>query len=528
MMDATTKKTTGSFYTCNTIADFIADWAVKTPEMCVLEPAFGDGIFIDSALVKYEKLGNHNPKILGVEIQKNPYNLFMQSHKEVVGFNMDFIDFKASTHIDAIIGNPPYISLKRLDDDQRKKTLQLISDYGINMQTSGSLWMPFVIHSTELLEQNGKLGFVLPYEITYVRYASELWKYLASNYGKLTICRIYHDFFPDVDVETIVILAEKKGLSTKTVNYRVFKTIEDLFLDNTCIDSQILIEEILSQNKPFERELLPKSVTSILKNLKRNTKIDSFVRDCKFKIGYVSGNKKYFHLSEDEIKKHNILRINTRKCLLNAKQIDSNPNIGVETKPISNYNFLFYPIEVANGEKEYISYGESQGVNKGYKCKVRKPWYLTPGLEIPDIVLTVFGDVPRMLLNDGRFYVSNSLLSGFSKLENAKELICRWYNSLTLLSVEITIHSLGGGTLVLIPGETDKLEIITDFPVDKIESTYKRIADFACNHSTSDVYQFGDTVVLKEIYGFSDESIREIRNSICILRNWRNPEKRRG
>ena len=214
--------------------------------------------------------------------------------------------------------------------------------------------------------------------------------------------------------------------------------------------------------------------------------------------------------------------------MLNAKQIDSNPNIGVETKPISNYNFLFYPIEVANGEKEYISYGESQGVNKGYKCKVRKPWYLTPGLEIPDIVLTVFGDVPRMLLNDGRFYVSNSLLSGFSKLENAKELICRWYNSLTLLSVEITIHSLGGGTLVLIPGETDKLEIITDFPVDKIESTYKRIADFACNHSTSDVYQFGDTVVLKEIYGFSDESIREIRNSICILRNWRNPEKRRG
>ena len=133
-----------------------------------------------------------------------------------------------------------------------------------------------------------------------------------------------------------------------------------------------------------------------------------------------------------------------------------------------------------------------------------------------------------MLLNDGAFYVSNSLLSGFSKVTNAKELICRWYNSLTLLSIEITIHSLGGGTLVLIPGETDKLEVISDFPAEQTDDTYKLIANFARNHSTEEIYQFGDTVVLKEIYGFSDEAVREIRSSLQMLRDWRNPEKRRG
>ena len=96
------------------------------------------------------------------------------------------------------------------------------------------------------------------------------------------------------------------------------------------------------------------------------------------------------------------------------------------------------------------------------------------------------------------------------------------------MSVEITIHSLGGGTLVLIPGETDKLEIISNFPAKKIESTYQKISDFAKNHSTAEIYLYGDTVVLKEIYGFSDETIRNIRNSLLTLRNWRNPEKRRG
>ena len=527
MMNITEKKNTGSFYTCNTIADYIANWAIETPKACVLEPSFGDGIFIDSAISRYAALGNLCPNIIGVEIQEQPFNLYMRSHTGVLGYCMDFMDFRATTKINAIIGNPPYVSLKKLKKIDREKTLQLVSSYGLNMPTSGSLWMPFIVHSTELLENKGKLGFVLPYEITYVRYASDLWKYLSLNYGKITVCRIYHDFFPDVDVETIVLLAENKGAKTNVVSYKVFETIADLYDGNTCLESQITIEDIINRNKPFVRELMPKSVVSVFDSLRKNHKLTNLVNDCKFKIGYVSGNKKYFHLSREETKQHNIHKENLRKCLLNAKQITTNANVGVETGAISNHSYLFYPTTIYKGEKEYIRNGEEHGVNKGYKCKVRKPWYLTPGLEIPDIILTVFGDIPKMLLNNGSFYVSNSLLSGFSKIENAKELICRWYNSLTLLSIEITIHSLGGGTLVLIPGETDKLELISDFPAEKIENTYKIISDFACNHSTAEIYRFGDTVVLKELYGFSDETIRDLRNSLQILRNWRNTEKRR-
>ena len=528
MMNIATKKRTGSFYTCNSIADYIANWAIKTPKMCMLEPSFGDGIFINSALSRYTELGNKNPKIIGVEMQETPFNLFMQSHAEILGFHMDFMDFRADTKINAIIGNPPYISLKNLDTCEKEKALRLVSSYGLNMQTSGSLWMPFMIHATELLEQDGKLGFVLPYEITYVRYAFDLWRYLSFHYGKITICRIYHDFFPDVDVETIVFLAEKKGAKTNTVFYKVFKTVADLYSDNACLKVQISIEDIINLNKPFERELMSISVGAFRESLRQNDKLAPLVHDCKFKIGYVSGNKNYFHLSAEKIKRLDIHMDNTRKCLINARQLTANTNIGVETRAISNYSYLFYPTVIDNGEKQYISYGEEQGINKGYKCRVRKPWYLTPGLEIPDIILTVFGNVPKMLLNDGGFYVSNSLLSGFSKVKNAKELICRWYNSLTLLSIEITIHSLGGGSLVLIPGETDKLEIISSFPTKKIESTYQKISDFARNHSTEEIYQYGDVVVLKKIYGFSDETIKDIRSSLQMLRNWRNPEKRRG
>ena len=208
--------------------------------------------------------------------------------------------------------------------------------------------------------------------------------------------------------------------------------------------------------------------------------------------------------------------------------ISSNRNAGIETDKMPNFSHLFYPIEINEGERKYIEYGEKRGVNRGYKCRVRKPWYLTPGLEVPDVILTVFGNVPKLLLNNGRFYVSNSLLSGFLNIFNGKELLCRWYNSLTLLSIETSIHSLGGGTLVLIPGETDKLEVISNFPKNEVEVIYNKLSKFAREHDIKELYEYGDEIVLKDLYGFSDTEIQEIRNAIFVLRQWRNPEKRRG
>lgn len=526
-MTLTEKKNTGSYYTCHAIADYIAKWAVDTSDPRILEPSFGDGIFIDSALSRCAELGNNRPHILGVEVQAEPYDTYMNDHKEITGLHMDFMDYRDENHFSAIIGNPPYVSLKKLTEADREKILQLIHSYGVPMQTSSSLWMPFMIHATELLQKNGKLGFVLPYELTYVRYAFDLWKYLSNNYGKITVCRIYHDFFPDVDVETILFLAEKKGTSTNVVCYNVFNTVTDLLDNNAAHRSKISIDEIVHLRKPFARELLPKPVRRFLDFLKEEKQLTSFVHDCKFKIGYVSGNNKYFHPSAEDIQRFEFRTENLRKTLMNAKQLSANTDIGIETKTISLHSNLFYPTTIGEGEKKYIDYGKAQGIHKGYKCRTRTPWYLTPGLEIPDVILTVFGDVPKLLLNNGAFHISNSLLSGFSKGPSCKELVCRWYNSLTLLSVETSIHSLGGGSLVLIPGETDQLEIISNFPVDKIESTYHKLSTFARTHPTEEVYLYGDHIVLNEIYHFSDETIHEIREALSILRHWRIPEQRR-
>ena len=530
MMTKAKRRSTGSFYTCLSIADYIVDWAIRDGETRVLEPSFGDGSFLYSALNRFNELGISSPFLYGVELQEEPFNRFSDANNAVKCTLSDFLDYRPNHAVDAVVGNPPYVSLRNLSASDRSKAITLMKEYGIDMPPSSSLWVPFIVHATEMLEVNGRLGFVLPYEITYVRYAFKLWDYLKKNYGKLSVYRVYKDFFPEVDVETIVFLAEDKGSFTDCIEYKVFQDTMSLFCDTSYVNITIPIKDVTSLDKPFEKALISSEVKNLIASLRSNGQLSPLLNECKFKIGYVCGHKHFFHPSQDTIKQYNLKESNLIPCLINSKDINNQPALGLDTENAISDNRLFYPTEIGDGEKAYISYGESVNVHSGYKCKVRNPWYITPSIETPDVILTVFGDVPKMIANSKGYIISNSLLSGIiipSKSLTARELICRWYNSLTLLLIELYIHSLGGGTLVLIPGEMDKMEIISAYPKTRIDDVFAQLNDCMIVKGVSETYSLGDEIVLKQIYNLTDAQIFRIRHSLEELRSWRKPDQRR-
>jgi hypothetical protein len=64
-----------------------------------------------------------------------------------------------------------------------------------------------------------------------------------------------------------------------------------------------------------------------------------------------------------------------------------------------------------------------------------------------------------------------------------------WYNSLTLLSIELKVHSLGGGVLVFIPGETDKVEILDPSKLTNIDASFfTEIDHLLKNEALEDAY----------------------------------------
>ena len=522
------KKITGSFYTCSSVAEYIAKWAIKNKNDSLLEPSFGDGSFLDAAIKVFNNFNNKNPNINGVELQKEPYYSYKKSNPIIKCFLSDFMDYIPSQKFDVAIGNPPYVSLKKLKEEARNKALNRIKTYNLAIPSNCSMWMPFIIHATELLNNKGRLGFVLPYEIAYVRYAFPLWKYLCKKYGKLTIIRIFDDFFPEVDVETIIFLAADKGDKTDEINYFTFNNVSDLFHNKPQVSTKVKIDEILMMNKPFEQKLIPDAAQKIFEKLRLQNKLGLLKNECKFKIGYVCGNKEFFHPNQATIKKFGLKKNNLIPCILNAKEINTCYNLGIDTNTYQTKKYLFCPTKIDNKTIKYISYGEKKEIHLGYKCSKRKPWYKTPGIEIPDIILTVFGDTPRLLTNSKRYVVSNSLLSGIiSTSTSSKNVACRWYNSLTLLMIELMIHSLGGGSLVIIPGEIDKLEFLRDFPEKFEDNIFKQFNEYIIKHGFKEAYNLGDEIVLKNIYKLSNKEINTIKKSLDILQKWRNPENRR-
>ncbi len=529
MSNKVIKRATGSYYTCSSVADYIAQWAIRSKNDTLLEPSFGDGTFLLSAIERYSHLGENRPQIMGVELQQEPYESFLLKGYESVNCYMtDYMDFVPPHQISVIIGNPPYVSLKNLSSVDRTKAIKRMESYSIAMPPNGSLWMPFMIHGTEMLAKGGRLGFVLPYEITYVRYAFRLWTYLSHNYGKISIYRIHDDFFPEVDVETVLFLAEEKGAHTDYVSYCTFKNLSDLLEGKASLDEKVSIYDIITMGKPFEKKLISKTTLKLLDDMRASGHIGKLLDECKFKIGYVCGNKNYFHPSKQTIAEYGLSPESLLPCIRNAKEINSHSKIGVDMAVGIDSSHLFYPLVLDKNSRNYISHGEKTGVQNGYKCKVRKPWYLTPNIEMPDVVLTVFGDVPRLINNSGSYVVSNSLLSGkMVSTASSKNLVCRWYNSITLLMIELNIHSLGGGTLVLIPGETDLMEILKKFPTEKENETFEQLDTCVKTQGVEKAYELGDEIVLQDLYGLSKSSITEIRKSVEYLRNWRKPDNRR-
>ena len=81
---------------------------------------------------------------------------------------------------------------------------------------------------------------------------------------------------------------------------------------------------------------------------------------------------------------------------------------------------------------------------------------------------------------------------------------------------------------MFIPGEADRLEIVSRIPEERVESVFREIDLCIKNNGIQAAYELGDRLVLSEIMGLSDNEIHCIRSAVKLLRDWRKPDLRRG
>jgi hypothetical protein len=484
----------------------MADWLIDDKHTNILEPTAGDGVFIDSLKV-CAKLLNLKLNITAVELEKKPYES-IKSRGGVKAIHSDFHKFNCPP-VDAVIGNPPFVRFRHLP----KKSLIAAEKagravIGKDLDISGSIWLSIILHSIQSVKLNGKIAFVIPSDAVYVRYARPFWKYICGHFGNVRVIRCKERLFPEILQDVVLLFADSSGKSTPNVICEDFNTFADVVNKRVTGVNSIPIEEILLGQKPFMKVHLSISDRKWLETLEK--KCQKAIEYAKFNIGYVSGNKKFFHPADEVIKEFSLpkssLKISavTARKLWKSSYLTSEINEGLENVWLPN------PNKITRGELKYIQHGVDLGVDLSHKTGGRNPWFVIPGVVIPDLLLTVFGDLPRLIINDSKIPASNSILIGrFKNPFPANEFLMLWYSSITRLGIELSVHSLGGGVLVMVPREGDS--IMMPKPVGKKVplALLKKLKDALMVNDMVAAYEVGDAYLLSS--GWSKDDILKCR-----------------
>lgn len=516
-----TQRALGAYYTPQSVASYMADWVVRSNTDRIVEPSFGDGIFLYATADAANRKRYSDVSIYGYEIDRKTIDQVSKALtlSNVSLVNSDYLEIEP-LEVDAIIGNPPYVRLRQLDEKQRANALLIsMREMGYPMDSAGSLWMPFLLHATSFLKMGGRLAFVLPYEVTYVKYARPLWRFLARQFGSLQILRTHERLFTDIYQDVVILLADEFGGKTDVVSFKAFEQVQDLLESRPTIDRYLSCEDLARGERLFVNALLSPGLVHLLK-----TKVAQFCVESRnlvtFNIGYVAGDKEFFHPGEDDIRKYELPARSLYPSLTSTRSLK---NAGLRSSQLETANtsklFLPDPKQLSEGERAYIQVGVDCEVASRYKCRIRKPWYKVPGVKVPDVVLSVFSERPFLLINDAEYFASNSLLCGYGLRVTKEQLVTSWYTSLTLLQCELEIHALGGGVMVLIPGEAGKIKLPQR--VTASDKHLENINHLLITGNLDKAYRLGDDEVLVNQFNLTQDEIQLIREGVQILTHWR-------
>lgn len=230
------RKVTGAIYTPKKIRDYILGHCLDTfPDLCdvrVADIACGCGGFLmDAAKTIQSKTKKtyfdiFRQNIYGVDIQ--PYsierckillNLLAVSDNEVVDFDFnllcaDTLDFKSEiwdtyySNFDVIVGNPPYVCGRNMDEDTKVKTKR----YKVCDSGSTDLYIPFFQIAVEMLKDNGILGYITMNSFLKSLNARRLRTYFMDNCYDISIIDFRgHQIFKGKSTYTCLFFMEKKN-----------------------------------------------------------------------------------------------------------------------------------------------------------------------------------------------------------------------------------------------------------------------------------------------------------------------------
>jgi adenine-specific DNA-methyltransferase len=512
--EASAEKLRGGFYTPEPLAEFILKWGINgSTNSDILEPSCGDGVFIEQLRdlkLKYKS-------VTAVEldpIEARKVEKIELKNKQVI--NDDFHTYCNSTlqRFDLIVGNPPYIRYQFFDRQQQVEAGDIFIKAGLTYSKLTNAWVSFVVGSSLLLkDKGGKIGFVLPAEILQVSFALQLRKFIAQFYNKINIISFEKLVFPDIQQEVVLLLCEKNGSKEHNIEHIELKDASELkTLDTAKLKSPQKKIDFKSNKWTFY--FLDQEEIDFLENIATKRNIPTLGKFANVEVGITTGSNDFFTVPLTTVEEYDLH--DYAKPMV-GRSVQVNSVIFTEKDWQKNKfskakaHLLTFPdkqnLNQKNGAGKYIAYGESIGVNKGYKTGIRNDWFVVPSLKISDALFIRRNNLyPRLIINQAEAYTTDTMHRVFVKKgTDIKALTASYYNSLSLAFTEVSGRSHGGGVLELMPNEAEKVLL----PYHKDNAKLLSQIDKLIRDKTDieEVLKITNQIILKEHFGLTQKEI---------------------
>ena len=525
--NTTAEKLRGGFYTPEPIAAFILKWGINgSSDYEILEPSCGDGVFL-----KQLKKNNYKFKSITAiefdEVEAEKADKIKLNNKNVINTDFHLYCNESTQKFDLVVGNPPYIRYQYFKEEQQNEAIKVFNKAKLKYSKLTNAWVSFVVGSSLLLKERGKIGFVIPAELLQVSYAQQLRNFLAHFYNKINIISFEKLVFPDIQQEVIILLCEKNENDSHLIEHLELKDASELEkLDVNKLKSPT--KKIDFKSNKWTYYFLNQKEINFLENISTNKKIPTIGDFAKVEVGITTGANDFFTVPSSIVETYDLndyakpmvgRSVQVSSVIFTSDDWKLNKNNKVKA------HILVLPektkIKAYSGVEEYIKYGESQGINKGYKTSIRQDWFVIPSIKLSNALFIRRNNLyPRLILNSANAYTTDTMHKVHIKDSiNKQAFIASFYNSLSFAFSEIVGRSYGGGVLELMPSETQKILL----PYHANNESLLTVVDNMMREKKSidEILVITNKYILKNGYGLTDEEI-DLATSI-----WKKLSKRR-
>jgi len=510
---ASADKVRGGYYTPAPVARFLARWVLQAGPR-IVEPSCGDG----AILRELAKLSN---RVHGVELVAQEAAKSRRFAPVDAGNLFSWLADTQAGSWDGVAGNPPYIRFGNWAPGQRDPALELMRRQGLRPSRLTNAWVPFVVASTVLVRNGGRVGLVLPAELLQVTYAAQLREFLLSRFREITLLTFERLVFDGI-LQEVVLFCGVVGRGPAQI--RTVHLTDADSLAEACLDVESA-PALLHEKEKWTKYFLDPAAIGLLRTLKGSNAMTRLGSVADVDVGIVTGRNSFFTFTAGQAQELGLMPhcvpLVSRSSQLSGLIYDTDCRASDVAAGHRTWllNAPRQPIDLAL--VAHIDAGEAAGVHRGYKCSVRKPWWRTPSLWMPDLfMLRQIHAAPRLTVNAAAATSTDTvhrvrLTTGV----DAAALAAVFHNSVTFAFAEIIGRSYGGGILELEPAEAEQLPIPAP---GHAGAELARDVDLLLKaNEVEKALDVVDRNVLIDGLGFSGEVVAECRAAWASLRDRR-------